>query len=237
MSARWATFRNAWPTRSRSRVDDRGDRVAAGMTLFEGAGPPASSLGDLAFAAKSCRACPLYAPATQTVFGEGPADARIMLVGEQPGDQEDVQGRPFVGPAGRVLRELMEEAGAPMAQCYVTNAVKHFKFERRGKRRIHQRPNRAEASACHPWLTAELDLVRPRVIVALGVVAATSLLGRSVVLRELRGRRLDWDGPGTLVVTAHPSSLLRTDDPADRAAARQEVLDDLRVAVVEATEG
>jgi DNA polymerase len=200
------------------------------MTLFD-AGRSASSWDELRAEAKGCQACPLYAPATQTVFGEGPEDAPVMLVGEQPGDQEDLQGHPFVGPAGRVLHELLEEAGLAFERCYLTNAVKHFKFEQRGKRRIHQRPNRAEASACHPWLAAELALVRPQVVVALGVVAASSLLGRGAVLRELRGRLLEWDGPGHLVVTAHPSSLLRTDDAAERERARGLLLRDLRLAI------
>ena len=135
--------------------------------------------------ASRCQACPLYAHATQTVVGEGPDDAAVMLVGEQPGDQEDVQGHPFVGPAGKVLRQLLDEVGLPIERCYLTNAVKHFKFEQRGKRRIHQRPNRAEATACHPWLAAELALVAPRVVVALGVVAASSLLERE---RRAAGR-------------------------------------------------
>jgi DNA polymerase len=204
------------------------------MTLFDDTSRAASSLPEVRAEASRCQACPLYAPATQTVFGEGPANAAVMLVGEQPGDHEDRQGHPFVGPAGAVLHELLEEVGLPAERCYLTNAVKHFKFEQRGKRRIHQRPNRSEATACHPWLAAELDLVRPRVVVALGVVAATSLLDRTVVLRELRGRVLEWPGPGGLVVTAHHSSLLRTEDPADRERARQAVVDDLRLAVAAA---
>jgi uracil-DNA glycosylase family protein len=200
------------------------------MTLFD-SGQSATSLDELQAEAKGCRACPLYSPATQTVFGEGPDDAPVMLVGEQPGDQEDLQGHPFVGPAGKVLRDLLDDAGLPVERCYLTNAVKHFKFAQRGKRRIHQRPNRAEASACHPWLAGELALLRPQVVVALGVVAASSLLGRSAVLRELRGRLLEWEGPGHLVVTAHPSSLLRTDDPTEREQARRLLLRDLRLAV------
>src|SRR5262245_22391656 len=197
------------PVRNTTPVDRVPDGVAAGMTLFD-AGRSATSWDELRSDAMGCQACPLYAPATQTVFGEGPDDAPVMLVGEQPGDQEDLQGHPFVGPAGRVLHDLLEEAGLAFDRCYLTNAVTHFKFEQRGKRRIHQRPNRAEASACHPWLAAELALVQPQVVVALGVVAASSLLGRAAVLRELRGRLLEWGGPGHLVVTAHPSSLLRT---------------------------
>ena len=200
------------------------------MTLFDEA-PAPSTLDELREEARRCQACPLYANATQTVVGEGPADAGVMLVGEQPGDQEDVQGHPFVGPAGKVLRQLLDEVGLPIERCYLTNAVKHFKFEQRGKRRIHQRPNRAETIACHPWLAAELALVAPRVVVALGVVAASSLLGDNVVLRDVRGRALEWSGPGQLVVTAHPSSLLRTDDPDEREQAHDAVLQDLRLAI------
>ena len=205
------------------------------MTLFDEASAP-STLDELREEARRCQACPLYAGATQTVVGEGPDDARVMLVGEQPGDQEDVQGHPFVGPAGKVLRQLLDEVGLPIDRCYLTNAVKHFKFEQRGKRRIHQRPNRAETTACHPWLAAELALVAPRVVVALGVVAASSLLERNVVLRDVRGRALEWSGPGELVVTAHPSSLLRTDDPDERGRARDAVLRDLRLAMAVAGE-
>jgi uracil-DNA glycosylase family protein len=200
------------------------------MTLFDDGGA-GTTLPELQEQAKGCQACPLYAPATQTVFGEGPEDAAVMLVGEQPGDQEDRQGHPFVGPAGKVLRQLLEEVGLPIEDCYLTNAVKHFKFEPRGKRRIHQRPNRAEASACHPWLAAELAAVQPRVVVALGVVAASALLEKNVVLRAVRGRPIEWTGPGQLIVTAHPSSLLRTDDPDERERARGAVLDDLRLAL------
>jgi uracil-DNA glycosylase len=205
------------------------------MTLFDDA-PAPSTLEELREEARRCQACPLYADATQTVVGEGPDDARVMLVGEQPGDQEDLQGHPFVGPAGKVLRQLLDEVGLPIDRCYLTNAVKHFKFEQRGKRRIHQRPNRGEATACHPWLAAELALVAPRVVVALGVVAASSLLEENVVLKDVRGRALEWAGPGELVVTAHPSSLLRTDDPHERERGREAVLRDLRLAMAVAGE-
>jgi uracil-DNA glycosylase len=205
------------------------------MTLFDDATAP-STLGELREEASRCQACPLYAHATQTVVGEGPDHAVVMLVGEQPGDQEDLQGHPFVGPAGNVLRQLLDEVGLSIERCYLTNAVKHFKFEQRGKRRIHQRPNRAETTACHPWLAIELALVAPRVVVALGVVAASSLLEQNVVLRDVRGRSLEWSGPGQLVVTAHPSSLLRTDDPEERERARDAVLQDLRLAVAVAGE-
>ena len=204
------------------------------MTLFDDARSP-STLAQVREEAARCQACPLYAHATQTVFGAGPADAAVVLVGEQPGDQEDVQGRPFVGPAGKVLRELLDEVGLPAEECYLTNAVKHFKFEPRGKRRIHQRPNRAEATACHPWLEAELALVRPRSLSS-GWSRRRRCSGRNVVLRDVRGRSLEWSGPGQLVVTAHPSSLLRTDDPDERERARHAVLDDLRLVLAVAGE-
>jgi DNA polymerase len=153
-----------------------------------------------------------------------------MLVGEQPGDREDEQGHPFVGPAGRLLRELLDEVGLPAERCYLTNAVKHFKFEQRGKRRLHKRPNRSEATACHPWLERELDLVRPEIVVALGVVAASSLLGRTVTLKDVRGELRDWPGPGQLLITAHPASLLREDSAEARAVTRRLLLRDLRLA-------
>src|SRR5690606_6842190 len=159
------------------------------------------------------RRCPLYEYATQAVFGEGPARADIMFVGEQPGDQEDLAGRPFVGPAGRVLDEVIAEVGIDRRRVYVTNAVKHFKFEPRGKRRIHQRPDGGEIRACRFWLNLELQLVRPRVVVALGATAAQSLLGRSrVTISALRGAPLDMEGGAMLLVTNHPSYLLRIPD-------------------------
>lgn len=167
-----------------------------------------SDLGELHRQACACRACPLWEPATQTVFGEGPVTAPVALVGEQPGDREDLAGRPFVGPAGRVLDEAMSEAGLERSDVYLTNAVKHFKFEPRGKRRIHQKPNAAEITACHPWLDAELAIVRPAVIGVLGVVAARSLLGRSVTISSMRDRTLEVAG-ASAIVTIHPSAVLR----------------------------
>jgi DNA polymerase len=180
--------------------------------------------------AASCTACPLYRDATQTVFGAGAPDAELMLVGEVPGDREDLDGHPFVGPAGQLLRQAIGEAGISAASVYMTNAVKHFKFEERGKRRLHKRPNRTEMSACRPWLEAELAAVHPRVVVALGVLAATSLSGRPAVISKLRGREVNWSGPGVLLVTVHPSAVLRTPRGHEFDTAFAGLVADLRMA-------
>jgi DNA polymerase len=172
--------------------------------------------------AKHCKACPLWEPATQTVFGEGPDDAPVIFVGEQPGDQEDLAGHPFVGPAGKVFDQALAEAGIDRRQAYVTNAVKHFKFEPRGKRRIHQKPTMGEVKACRFWLDLERDLVRPRLIVALGATAAAAVLGKTVTIRDTRSRLIDLDGETQLLVTVHPSYILRLPDP--EAQARETVL-------------
>ena len=164
--------------------------------------------------AMGCTRCPLYKPATQTVFGEGPADAALMFVGEQPGDQEDLAGRPFVGPAGKVFDQALEEAGIDRARSYVTNAVKHFKFEQRGKRRIHSKPNGAEIDACRWWVEQERDLIRPAVTVALGASAARSMLGRVVTISGVRGQAQRLQDGGEGWVTVHPSYLLRIQDRA-----------------------
>lgn len=186
---------------------------------------------DLVRTARECQACDLYKRATQTVFGEGPTPAPVFLIGEQPGDQEDRQGKPFVGPAGRVLDAALEEAEIPRDQVYVTNAVKHFKWEPRGKRRIHSKPNMVEIHACHGWLEAELRLARPQVIVCLGATAAQAFFGRQVSVREQRGEVLD-GAPWAehLVTTLHPSALLRLRnvDEAAYARARSELVEDLR---------
>jgi len=190
-----------------------------------------SEIDELRRAAGACQACDLWARATQTVFGEGPVPAPLMLVGEQPGDQEDRQGRPFVGPAGRLLDEAMDEAGIDRNRAYVTNAVKHFKWTERGKRRLHDKPNRAEVVACHQWLDREMALVRPEVLVALGATAAQSLLGPSFRVTRHRGEVLDDTGLGPLLVaTAHPSAVLRVRDPEERRQAQQQLVADLRVA-------
>jgi DNA polymerase len=169
---------------------------------------------DVRIAAHDCRACPLWANATQTVFGEGPDHARIMLVGEQPGDQEDRQGHPFVGPAGQLLDRALEDAGIDRGKVYVTNAVKHFKWEPRGKRRLHKKPGEAEISACHQWLERELELVAPQIVVAMGATAARALLGRATPIEANRGRVMPFHGGMQILVTVHPSYLLRVPDEA-----------------------
>jgi DNA polymerase len=193
--------------------------------------PPATTIEGLRAAAATCTACPLHLGTTQTVFGAGPPRAPIVLVGEQPGDREDRAGEPFVGPAGRLLRAVMDEVGLPPERVYLTNAVKHFKHVDRGGRRIHQKPTRGEIEACHPWLLGELSALRPRIVVALGVTAATSLLGRAVVIRDWRGELHDWAGPGRMVVTVHPSAVLRTDpEGGQREQARAGLAADLAMA-------
>jgi DNA polymerase len=165
--------------------------------------------------ALACRACPLWEPAGDTVFGEGPVPAPIMLVGEQPGDQEDRQTRPFVGPAGRILDDALAAAELERSELYVTNAVKHFKFVQRGKRRIHQTPTAGEAKACHPWLRSELDLVRPELLVLLGATAAKAVLGSSFRLTRHRGEAVESDAAAVVTATIHPSAVLRV-DPGQR---------------------
>lgn len=183
----------------------------------------------LAEEAAGCRNCELWRRGTQTVFGQGPVPADALFVGEQPGDQEDRQGVPFVGPAGRVLDDGLEQAGIDRDRIYVTNAVKHFKWVARGKRRIHQKPSREEVAACGPWLESELDLVRPDVVVLLGATAAQSVLGPSFRVTAARGRLLDSDLAPHVLATVHPSSILRG-DPADRHDAMAAFVADLRVA-------
>jgi DNA polymerase len=193
--------------------------------------PAKPSLPKLREAVQECHACELYRGATQAVPGEGPAKARAMLVGEQPGDREDREGHPFVGPAGRVLDRALEEAGIARADVYLTNVVKHFRFRARGKRRIHQRPEREHIEACLPWLDAELAVVRPRVLVCLGAVAAQALLGSKVRVTRDRGEPVESDLAEWVTVTVHPSSILRAGD--DRQAAYDAFVHDLaRVAEV-----
>jgi len=189
--------------------------------------PDTTSLSALAQAACDCKGCPLWVDATQAVFGEGPRTAALMLVGEQPGDQEDRKGAPFVGPAGRVLWQCLAEAGIDRDGVYVTNAVKHFKHTDRGKRRLHKKPNTAEIEACHPWIEAELRSVRPRAVVALGATAARSLTGSTVAIASNRGVQFDVSGV-PLWITYHPSAVLRADDRATEI--RAAIVDDLRAA-------
>jgi DNA polymerase len=194
--------------------------------------PARPTLASLRSAAQDCRGCELYRDATQVVFSDGSAPARIALVGEQPGDKEDLAGEPFVGPAGRVLADAVEAAGIPRGVLYVTNAVKHFRFERRGKRRIHEKPGVVHIDACRPWLTAELAVVRPDVVVALGATAGRALLGRDVRIGAERGRLIEPGplSPAPVLITTHPSALLRLRDKADRAAAFDALVADLRTA-------
>ena len=189
------------------------------------------SLASLRRDATGCRNCDLWRDATQTVFGEGRADAALMLVGEQPGDREDTLGRPFVGPAGRLLDEALDEARIARDEVYVTNAVKHFKWRARGKRRIHDKPNAAEVTACRPWLDGELAAVSPRVLVLLGATAAQALLGRGFRVTKERGRPIEGTGFAAYVVaTVHPSAIIRISDPEDRATAFGGLVGDLQVA-------
>ena len=174
--------------------------------------PERPTLRTLKTAAAGCTACPLHLTGTQTVFGEGLAKAEIMFVGEQPGDQEDLAGRPFVGPAGRLFDTALEEAGIDRRLAYVTNAVKHFKWTARGKRRIHQKPNAAEVAACRPWLEAELEVVKPKVLVCLGATAAQELIGRQFRVSKDRGVPVESDLAPVVMATVHPSSILRSDD-------------------------
>jgi uracil-DNA glycosylase len=190
--------------------------------------PDRLSLPNLRSAAAECRGCHLWEVGTQTVFGEGAREAEVMFVGEQPGDQEDRAGRPFVGPAGRLLDDALVEAGIDRDSTYVTNAVKHFKWQARGKRRIHQKPNWTEMTACRPWLEAELEVVKPRVLVLLGATAAQTLLGRQFRVTQWRGKAIESDLAELVTATVHPSSILRG-EPKEREASFTAFVDDLRV--------
>jgi DNA polymerase len=192
--------------------------------------PERLSLSALREAARGCTACPLWRSGTQTVFGEGLKRASLMLVGEQPGDREDLAGRPFVGPAGRLLDEALAEAGIDRSDAYVTNAVKHFKWQPRGTRRIHQKPNWGEIAACRPWVEAELAVVAPRVLVCLGATAAQALLGRDVRVTRDRGRPLRSELAPVAFATVHPSSILRAPDDESRRRERALFVGDLEVA-------
>jgi uracil-DNA glycosylase family protein len=192
--------------------------------------PPSRSLSALRKAAVDCKACELWKLGTQTVFGEGSRTAEILLVGEQPGDKEDLAGKPFVGPAGQLLDSALEEAGIDRSRSYVTNVVKHFKWTGKGKRRIHQKPNAAEVAACRPWLDAELETVAPKVLVALGATAAQALLGRQFRLTRHRGQPVESDLAPRVFATVHPSSILRAPDDESRRQAYAAFVADLEVA-------
>ena len=187
------------------------------------------TLPTLREAAADCRACPLWKVGTQTVFGEGPGNAELMLVGEQPGDREDREGRPFVGPAGRLLDEALAEAGIDRSRAYLTNAVKHFKWRASGKRRIHAKPNWSEIAACRPWLDSELEVVRPDVLVCLGATAAQALLGRTFRVTKQRGQPVESDLAPHVLATIHPSAILRG-DPESRKSELAAFVKDLEVA-------
>lgn len=186
------------------------------------------SLKALRDAEETCTRCPLYKHATQVVPGEGPARARIMMVGEQPGDQEDKQGKPFVGPAGGMLAKALEDAGIDRDAVFVTNAVKHFKFEQRGKRRLHKRPNAYEIDRCHWWLDFERRLVKPDIVVALGATAVRSISGRPTSINKIRGRVLTLQDGGRMLATIHPSYILRIEDEADKRAEYRKFVTDLK---------
>jgi DNA polymerase len=192
--------------------------------------PAQHTLPKLRAAAKRCEGCPLYLRATQTVFGRGPATATVMLVGEVPGDQEDKLGEPFVGPAGRLLDEALEAAGLNREEVYLTNAVKHFKWEPQGKRRLHKKPSAREIAACRPWLDAEIEAVHPQTIVCLGATAAQALLGRSFRITRQRGELLPSPWGGGILATWHPSAILRAPQQADRHRLRAEFIGDLKLA-------
>lgn len=206
----------------------------ATRTRFVGAErfvPARPTITSMARAVQKCKGCPLYKPATQAVFGEGPARAKMLLVGEQPGNDEDLDGHPFVGPAGRVLDEALDRAGIRRESVYVTNIVKHFKFERAGKRRLHKRPTVSEVNACKPWFEHELARIRPDVVVLLGATAAQGVLGREFQVTKMRGRAFrDLKFAAVVIATAHPSAVLRQRTSEERAAAKAQLIADLVLA-------
>jgi uracil-DNA glycosylase len=218
------TRKAAEPSGSPDDANPGGKRSAAPFV------PRTRSLRTLSAAAQECRGCDLYRTATQAVFGAGPRTAHVMFVGEQPGDQEDRQGAPFVGPAGALLDKALEEAGIPRNEVYVTNAVKHFKWEPRGKRRIHKKPRMSEIKACRPWLEAEVRAINPVVVICLGASAAQSVLGPQFKLMQQRGKVLPSTLAEHVVATIHPSAVLRAPDSEGRRAAFAMLVEDLRVA-------
>jgi uracil-DNA glycosylase len=190
--------------------------------------PRRLTLSNLRAAAANCRACPLWKTGTQTVFGEGGRHAKVMFVGEQPGDREDLEGRPFVGPAGKLLDNALEAAGIDRDETYVTNVVKHFKWEPAGQRRIHKKPSAREIAACRPWLDAEIEMLNPQVIVCLGATAAQALLGRTFRVSQQRGQTIDSPLAKRVIATVHPSSILRAQDEETRRAEMKRFIDDLK---------
>jgi DNA polymerase len=222
-SARMDAMVQKAPTLPKKHIPAPAERVTLPL--------PQGSVAELRAAAAQCRACPLWEPATQTVFGEGPDDARIMVIGEQPGDQEDLAGRPFIGPAGQLFDQALAQAGVERSQLYITNTVKHFKFEPRGKRRIHSRANAAEQSACRPWLLAEIQRVAPNTIVCLGAMAAQAIFGKNFRLLEQRGQWMTLDNGIRAFATVHPSYLLRLPDEREREAAVADFIRDLSMLV------
>lgn len=218
---------------AKSRSEPRARRAAASGIPTKTAPapiPPVLTLPNLQRAARTCQACDLYKNATQTVFGEGPAKAQVMFVGEQPGDQEDKTGHPFVGPAGRLLDEALVEAKIDRSEVYVTNVVKHFKWEaaQRGKRRIHKKPRQPEIEACRPWLDAELKVVKPQVLVCLGASAAQAILGKDFRVTRDRGKLISSDLAPQVMATTHPSSILRAPDSDERQRQREAFVRDLK---------
>ncbi|MDB6037474.1 MAG: phage polymerase-related protein [Verrucomicrobiales bacterium] len=199
-------------------------------SVAQAAAPNTLSLKKLREVAKQCKACPLWKTGTQTVFGEGLRTARVMLVGEQPGNDEDLAGKPFVGPAGKLLDRALFEAGIDRSQVYITNAVKHFKWEAKGKRRIHKKPNSREIAACRPWLEAELDILKPDLLICLGATAAQSLLGREFKVTQHRGELIDLPLARHVMATVHPSSILRAPDEETRRIEMERFIADLRTA-------
>jgi len=219
------------PSLRHERQSERNDMAKTAVPAFNGFNKAPDDLDEAREQARHCKACPLWEPATQTVFGKGPADAPVIFVGEQPGDQEDLAGEPFIGPAGKVFDAALASAGIDRSQAYVTNAVKHFKFEPRGKRRIHAKPNMGEVKVCRWWLEQERELIRPKLIVALGATAAASVLGRTVTIRDTRSKLIDLpDGATKLLVTVHPAYILRLPDPEAQAREREAFAADMEMA-------
>ena len=212
---------------SRTRTQRRPASGADGPPVTDQI-PRHPTLASVRGAASDCRACGLYRGATQTVFGEGPARSDVMLIGEQPGDSEDLQGHPFVGPAGQLLDRALEESGIDRRRVYVTNVVKHFKWEPRGKRRIHAKPNGTEIAACRPWLETEIALIKPRVLVCLGATAAQALLGRAFKVSRQRGRFVPSPLAPRVIATVHPSSILRASDDERRRTEMRRFVKDLK---------